>query len=183
MIGITNAGIVISDDATSAIDFATADWGIIANLSQSGKASQYFQLGDTKTTTDGLGNDITITIIAFDYDTYINSSKAGITFCVSSDAYADVALNQIPLENVLEESYLPNDIPIQSIYKGNSVYRVFYMDEDDVYDYAIDYVFYSDSDAYWLPHSETVITTNGISDPSWLGDRAPRANIVYCFCV
>lgn len=64
--------------------FADASWEYIAQVSESGKASEVFALGDTKTETltytDGTTEEITLTIVGFDMDAkYDGTGKAGIT--------------------------------------------------------------------------------------------------------
>lgn len=60
--------------------FATASWNTISEVSRSGKASQYFKVGDTKTVTFADGTMVDLEIVAFDHDDLADGSgKAGIT--------------------------------------------------------------------------------------------------------
>lgn len=64
--------------------FADAPWDYIAQVSESGQASEVFAVGDTRTETltysDDTTEQITITIIGFDFDTKSDDTgKAGIT--------------------------------------------------------------------------------------------------------
>jgi len=56
-------------------------WSEIAAISESGKASQYFNIGDEKQITLGTGETITMLILGFNHDDLSDGSgKAGITF-------------------------------------------------------------------------------------------------------
>lgn len=66
------------------ISFASADWATIAELSESGKASRHFAVGDEKAInySYSTGSVITVVIAGFDHDDLADGSgKAGIT-CV-----------------------------------------------------------------------------------------------------
>ena len=66
------------------ISFATASWAKIAEISESGKASEYFNIGDTKIINCN-GNSIKVEIAAFSEDSLAdNSGKAGITIITTS---------------------------------------------------------------------------------------------------
>ena len=61
------------------ISFSTADWATIAELSESGKASRHFAVGDTKPV-DFNGTTLTVAIADFDHDDLADGSgKAGMT--------------------------------------------------------------------------------------------------------
>lgn len=56
-------------------------WEEIAQISESGQASQFFSVGDEKTFTLGMGEEITVAIMGFNHDNLSDGSgKAGITF-------------------------------------------------------------------------------------------------------
>ena len=62
--------------------FADASWEYIAQVSESGKASEVFSIGDTRTATVN-NQTVTIEIIAFDTDVKADGSgKAGITMWI-----------------------------------------------------------------------------------------------------
>ena len=64
-----------------AISFADADWKTIAAISSTGKASEYFSVGDEKTITLSTGKAVTLQILGFNHDDLADGSgKAGITF-------------------------------------------------------------------------------------------------------
>ena len=66
------------------VDFATATWKEIAEISAAGKAKTYFKIGDSKVVKFN-NEDITIAIAGFDHDDLSDGSgKAGIT-CVTVD--------------------------------------------------------------------------------------------------
>lgn len=66
------------------VDFATASWKQIAEISAAGKAKTYFKIGDTKVVKFD-NEEITIAIAGFDHDDLSDGSgKAGIT-CVNVD--------------------------------------------------------------------------------------------------
>lgn len=61
------------------ISFATASWERIAQISESGQASQVFSVGDTRTETID-GSNFTLEIIGFNHDTITDTGElAGIT--------------------------------------------------------------------------------------------------------
>lgn len=71
------------------VSFATAPWSKIAEVSESGKASRHFTIGDTKDITISVGSGVVtvpVKIIAFDHDNLADGSgKAGITvFCAKA---------------------------------------------------------------------------------------------------
>jgi hypothetical protein len=62
-----------------ALTFTSASWSKIAEISESGNAKQYFNIGDTKTVQYGNYN-YTARIVGFDHDTLADGSgKAGIS--------------------------------------------------------------------------------------------------------
>lgn len=70
-------------------NFTTASWAEIAEISESGQASEYFKVGDTKdiplTYADGTTETITVAIAGFNHDDKADGNgKAGISFvCMS----------------------------------------------------------------------------------------------------
>lgn len=58
---------------------ADNDWATIATVSESGKASTYWSVGDEKDITVG-GETLTLVIMGFDHDDLAGGGKAGITF-------------------------------------------------------------------------------------------------------
>ena len=81
------------------IEFATASWAKIAEISESGKANEVFAVGDRKLTKIN-GVDTVVEIIGFNHDDKADGSgKAGITIWVRSlstcfSSYNDVSSNQ-----------------------------------------------------------------------------------------
>lgn len=71
------------------VDFATAAWGDIAAVSESGQATLHFAVGDTKevpiTYSDGTSGTLTVAIAGFNHDDLSNGTgKAGISIvCMS----------------------------------------------------------------------------------------------------
>lgn len=63
------------------ISLADASWETIAKISEAGKASEYFSVGDEKEVELASGEKITLVILGFDHDKLWNdSSTVGITF-------------------------------------------------------------------------------------------------------
>ena len=58
---------------------ANCSWDVISKVSKSGKASNYFSVGDTKNITVN-GEAITVEIVGFNHDNLTGGGKAGITF-------------------------------------------------------------------------------------------------------
>ena len=65
------------------VEFATSDWGAISAVSESGKARQYFSIGDSRTETITYGDKnytVTLKIAGFDHDDLADGSgKAGMS--------------------------------------------------------------------------------------------------------
>lgn len=61
-------------------DFADATWDDVVRVSESGNASDYWSIGDTKTITLSTNEEIEVQIIGFDHDTKTSGGTAGITF-------------------------------------------------------------------------------------------------------
>lgn len=68
------------------VEFATAPWSYISELSESGRAEEFFSIGDKKSfefTHDGTTYSVNAEIIAFNHDEKSDGSgNAGITLCV-----------------------------------------------------------------------------------------------------
>lgn len=74
-----NAGTIVTP-AVSPPVFASASWAEIAGISEAGKASAYFAVGDEKTIELSTGEQITLVILGFDHDDLSDGSgKAGMT--------------------------------------------------------------------------------------------------------
>ena len=58
---------------------ANCSWDVISKVSKSGKASNYFSVGDTKNITVN-GETLTMEIVGFNHDNLTAGGKAGITF-------------------------------------------------------------------------------------------------------
>ncbi len=80
---------------------STYTWSEIKQISESGKADDYFNVGDTKTfTTTVTGHTITMQIIGFNHDTKSNGTGlAGITFCTKYSVGINKQMNPIALAN------------------------------------------------------------------------------------
>lgn len=61
------------------VSFADCDWATISAISESGKASSAFKVGDEKEVTLTTGEKITMVILGFDHDNLTGGGKAGIT--------------------------------------------------------------------------------------------------------
>lgn len=74
--------------------FSEATWAEIAELSEAGRASSVFNVGDEKQITLTTGETITMVILGFDHDDLTSGGKAGIT---------------LGMKNCLSTSYAMND--------------------------------------------------------------------------
>ena len=61
------------------VSFADCDWTTIKAISESGKASEAFKVGDEKSVTLSTGEKITMVILGFNHDNLTGGGKAGIT--------------------------------------------------------------------------------------------------------
>lgn len=59
--------------------FDALSWSEIAEISESGEASEYFAVGDEKTIELTTGEQVTLVILGFDHDDLTSGGKAGMT--------------------------------------------------------------------------------------------------------
>lgn len=89
------------------VSFADCDWETIKAISESGKASSAFKVGDEKSITLSTGEKITMVILGFDHDNLSDGSgKAGIT---------------LGMKNALSTTYMMNGS--SKTYDGQSGYN------------------------------------------------------------
>lgn len=90
------------------VTFKNSTWAEIAEISESGEASSYFAVGDTRQITVGTTN-ITLVIIGFDHDTlYDGTGKAGMTIFAQTALSDTVAANSFySIRNFLTNTVLP----------------------------------------------------------------------------
>lgn len=89
------------------VSFADCDWTTIKAISESGKASEAFKVGDEKSITLSTGEKITMVILGFDHDNLSDGSgKAGIT---------------LGMKNALATNYMMNGS--SKTYDGQSGYN------------------------------------------------------------
>ena len=86
-------GINFATEKQIGVDFATANWDEIAEISASGNAEEYFKVGDEKTIELSTGEQVTFVILGFNHDTLTAGGKAGIT---------------IGMKNLLQYVYMMN---------------------------------------------------------------------------
>ena len=71
------------------VSFADCDWATISAISESGKASSAFKVGDEKEVTLTTGEKITMVILGFNHDNLTGGGKAGVTLgmknCLSTN--------------------------------------------------------------------------------------------------
>ena len=80
---------------TELLDFGSMAWADIAEISESGKANEYFAVGDEKTISLTTDEQVTLVILGFDHDDLSDGSgKAGMT---------------IGMKNLLATTYLINE--------------------------------------------------------------------------
>ena len=60
-------------------DFGSMAWADIAEVSESGKAREYFSVGDEKTISLTTGEQVTLVILGFEHDDLTSGGKAGMT--------------------------------------------------------------------------------------------------------
>ena len=75
--------------------FADSSWAKIAEISESGRAADYFSIGDSRivpVTVDGTTYDFTAKIVGFNHDEMEDGSKAGIT-CIFFTVQGQYAFN------------------------------------------------------------------------------------------
>lgn len=77
---VINVGTIVTPVAQTP-SFNEASWSIIEKISESGKANEYFAVGDEKTIELSTGEQITLVILGFNHDEIYDGSgrKAGIT--------------------------------------------------------------------------------------------------------
>lgn len=76
-----NVGSIITPIGVSKPTLESLSWAEIAEISEAGKASEYFAVGDEKTIELSTGEKVTLVIIGFNHDDLSNGSgKVGITF-------------------------------------------------------------------------------------------------------
>lgn len=102
-----------------ALTLEQATWDEIAAISESGKASEYFKIGEEKTITLRNGIKTTVVIIGFDVDKIDVTHTAGITFMLG-DAYEQIQKPENASYNA-STSEFPNEITmhIKATYNTN----------------------------------------------------------------
>ena len=81
-------------EALFIINFATASWEKIAEISESGNASSIFSVGDEKTIELTTGEQVTLVILGFDHDDLSDGSgKAGMTIGMKNALATRYAMN------------------------------------------------------------------------------------------
>jgi len=76
------------------VSFADCDWETIKTISESGKASSAFKIGDEKQITFSTGEKITMVILGFDHDDLSDGSgKAGITLGMKNALATNYMMN------------------------------------------------------------------------------------------
>lgn len=90
-----NAGTIVTP-ASQIPTFSDASWGEIEEISESGKASEYFAVGDEKTIELSTGEQVNLVILGFDHDEILGSSgkKAGMTIGMKNLLSTSYRMNQ-----------------------------------------------------------------------------------------
>ena len=76
--------------------FDALGWSEIAEISESGKASEYFSVGDEKTIELTTGEQVTLVILGLDHDDLTSGGKAGITIGMKELLATTYAMNSSP---------------------------------------------------------------------------------------
>ena len=149
--------------------FADASWEYINRMSESGRASEVFTVGDTKTETltyaDGTTEDITLTIVGFDHDKDGGGTTRGITVIsnvlstdrrMASDkvAYYDSSELHSYLNDTLK-NYLPSNL--NAVIKNvKKTYRsAVNGTNNQTQSYSVCYLWILDSTEMGYPYSAT----------------------------
>lgn len=97
---LPNQDITIFGDLTlyaqwriTSVSFSNDDWATIDTVSKTGKAMEYYNIGDEKTITLSTGENVTLVILGFNHDDLTSGGKVGIS---------------IGMENLLTTTYSMN---------------------------------------------------------------------------
>ena len=182
-------------------------WEEINEISQSGKASEYWQIGDTKDIVVS-GETLTVEIMDFNHDDLTSGGKAGITFGLkylmnntkqinatktnaggftSSDIYSwlnNTLLNSLPsdLQTVIKTVNKKTSAGNQSPTINTNAMKIFLFSEIEIYGY-ITYSFAGEGEQYpifSIASNRIKTFSNGSSIVGWW-ERSPGLNSGF-FC-
>lgn len=112
-----NAGTIVTPIAQKPT-FRDAYWHEIKEISESGKASEYFAVGDEKTIELSTGEQVTLVILGFDHDEILGAGgrKAGITIGMKNLLSTEYRMNPtVTSEGRWSESEMKNST-LETIY-------------------------------------------------------------------
>lgn len=173
MIGVTNAIVRLKGKSYK---FATASWEEISQVSQSGKARDYFNIGDRKVAADSNDDEITVDVVGFENFSMI---------CVVRHLTPYYTRDTFPTPQELWET-LPSDLqPFTQLnaVSGESA-GTFYLDAEEFVNY-FDHV--DLLEGTYLLRDGTVLDCTGshpdVRELVWLGDHSESLEIVFGFYI
>lgn len=157
--------------------FADASWDYIAQVSESGRASQAFALGDTKpfklTTTSGMEFDVEAQIVGFNHDDLADGTgKAGISIIIPTPFYYSLFPDVSIFNNSNYYNYISQISPVlnDTVYGGipeeirthiKTVTKTACNAYSDGWQYG------TVNDKVWIPAATEVATKTSNSSHSW----------------
>lgn len=157
--------------------FADASWDYIAQVSESGRASQAFALGDTKpfklTTTSGMEFDVEAQIVGFNHDDLADGTgKAGISIIIPTPFYYSLFPDVSIFNNSNYYNYISQISPVlnDTVYGGipeEIRTHIKTVTKTACNAYSGGWQYGTVNDKVWIPAATEVATKTSNSSHSW----------------